>query len=106
MLKQHIENLKGHVDFKNTILILDRGYYFLELKLFLKKHCIKYISRLQKDTYGSEISQMKSDDENIKIKNTTNRRQNISDENTLKKLKKMTHISAKVIKIPIINKKG
>ena len=37
MLKEHIENLKDKVDFKNTILLLDRGYYSLELKLFLEK---------------------------------------------------------------------
>lgn len=106
MLKQHIENLKEHVDFKNTILILDRGYYSLELKLFLEKHGINYIFRLPKDTYGSEISQMESDDENIKIKNITSRRKNITDENILKKLEKIAYIPARVVKMPIINEKG
>lgn len=105
MLKQHIENLKEHIEFKNTILLLDRGYYSLELKLFLEKHGINYIFRLPSDTYCTEISKMKTDDENLKIKNITRRRQSITDEYTLKKLENIPYIPARVVKIPIINEK-
>ena len=88
MLKEHIKTLKDKVDFKNTILLLDRGYYSLELKLFLEKHGIKYIFRLASNVYEKEISNMENIDENLKIKNTAERQRSITDENLLKKAKK------------------
>ena len=103
MLKQHIETLKEVMDFKKTILIMDRGYYSLELKLFLEKHGINYIFRLASNIYEKEINNMQNSDENLKIKNTTKRRKTIKDENLLKKAKKLPWIEARVIKIPIIN---
>ena len=66
MLKEHIKTLKDRVDFKNTILLLDRGYYSLELKLFLEKHGIKYIFRLASNIYEKEINKMENIDENLK----------------------------------------
>lgn len=86
MMKQHIETLKNIIDFNKTILLLDRGYYSLELKLFLEKYGIHYVFRLSSKTYEKEISNMEK-----------------SDENLLKKAKKLPWIEARVIKIPIIN---
>ena len=85
MLKKHIETLKEVIDFKNTILLLDRGYYSLELKLLLEKHNIHYVFRLASNIYQKEISAMEKCDENLKIKNTAERRKSINDENILKK---------------------
>lgn len=103
MMKQHIETLKNIIDFKNTILLLDRGYYSLELKLFLEKYGINYVFRLPRITYEKEINNMKNSDENLKISNTSERRRSITDENLLKKAEKLLWIEARVIKIPIIN---
>ena len=75
MLKQHIETLKEVIDFKKTILIMDRGYYSLELKLFLEKNGINYIFRLSSKVYEKEINNMKNSDENLKIQNTSKRRE-------------------------------
>lgn len=103
MLKKHIETLKEVIDFKNTILLLDRGYYSLELKLLLEKHNIHYVFRLASNIYQKEISAMEKCDENLKIKNTAERRKSINDENILKKAEKELWIEARVIKMPIIN---
>ena len=103
MMKQHIETLKNIIDFKKTILLLDRGYYSLELKLFLEKYGINYVFRLPRITYEKEINNMKNSDENLKISNTSERRRSITDENLLKKAEKLLWIEARVIKIPIIN---
>ena len=103
LLQKHIKNIKNLVNLNKVILILDTGYYSFELKLFLEKQGIKYIFRLGPEVYKKEISQMKNFDENLKISNTTPRRQAISDLNLLKKAKQLPYIEARVIKVPIIN---
>lgn len=80
MLKKHIENLK------NTILIMDRGYYSLELKLFLEKHKINYIFRLSSQVYEKEINNMNESGEILKIKYTSIRQKSIKDEDLLKRV--------------------
>lgn len=103
LLQKHIKNIKNLVNLNKVILILDTGYYSFELKLFLEKQGIKYIFRLGPEVYKKEISQMKNFDENLKISNTTPRRQAISDPNLLKKAKQLPYIEARVIKVLIIN---
>ena len=66
-MKQHIETIKNIIDFNKTILLLDRGYYSPELKLFLEKYGIYYVFRLSSSTYEKEISNMGKSDENLKI---------------------------------------
>ena len=88
MMKQHNETLKNIIYFNKTILLLDRDYYSLELKLFLEKYGTHYVFRLSSTTYEKEISNMEKSDENIKISNNSNRRKSITDENLLKKAKK------------------
>ena len=80
LLKQHIDNIEDLVDLKKIILIMDAGYYSLELKLILEKRGINYIFRLPPSTYRYEISQMKKFRRIFKIqqhrrKKTKNKRQ-------------------------------
>ena len=105
LFKQHINNIKDLVDLKKVIIIVDAGYYSLELKLILEKKGINYIFRLPPNTYNDEISKMKNFDENLRFSNTTARRQNIKEENILKKAKKLPYIEGRVVKVPIINEK-
>lgn len=102
-LKQHIKNIEKFVNLDKIILIMDAGYYSLELKIFLENLGIKYIFRLGSDVYKKEISQMTKIDENLKIRNITSRRKAIKDENILKKAKELPYIEARIIKLPIIN---
>jgi hypothetical protein len=90
LLKQHIDNIEDLVDLKKVILIMDAGYYSLELKLILEKRGINYIFRLPPSTYRYEISQMKNFDEYLKFNNTGERRRKIKDKNILKKGRKIT----------------
>ena len=103
LLKQHINNIENLVDLKKVILIMDAGYYSLELKLILEKRGINYIFRLPTTIYHHEISQMKNSDEYLRFTNTAKRRQQIKDENILKRAEKLLYIEGRVIKVPIIN---
>ena len=105
LLKQHIDNIEDLVDLKKVILIMDAGYYSLELKLILEKRGINYIFRLPPSTYRYEISQMKNFDEYLKFNNTGERRRKIKDKNILKKAEKLLYIEGRVVKVPIINEK-
>ena len=105
-LKQHILNIKNMVNLKDVLLIVDAGYYSLELKLFLENQGINYIFRLSPHVYSKEISQMKSCDEIIKFQNSSPRRKQISDENLKKQAEKLLYIEGRVIKLPYTNQKG
>lgn len=89
LLKKHIETLENYLDLSNTILIIDRGYFSLELALFLENKGIDYIFRLKSNTYIDERYFMKYDDEYLNIKLNTNRIQNIKDENIKKQAKEL-----------------
>lgn len=103
LLKEHIKNVKNLVNLKDLILVIDAGYYSLELKLFLEKQGVNYIFRLAPHVYSKEISKMTTFDETLQISNTGSRRKTIRDENLLKKAEKLPYIEARIIKIPIIN---
>lgn len=89
LLKQHIESLEKYIDLSNTILIIDRGYFSLELLLYLENKGIDYIFRLKSNTYIDERYFMQSNDEYLDIKLNSNRIQNIKDEETKEQAKKM-----------------
>ena len=101
LLKKHIKNIKDLVDLKKTILVIDAGYYSLELKLFLERMKVNYVFRLAPNVYEKEISNMTSYDEILRISNTSGRRQSIKDVQLLEKAKKLPWIEARILKIPI-----
>ena len=97
LLKEHIESLEKHMDFSNTILIIDRGYYSLELLLYLENKGINYIFRLKNNIYIDERYFMESNDEYLDIKLNSNRIQNIKDENLKLQAKNMKIISKRFV---------
>ena len=104
-LKQHINNIKGLLDLDNIVLLLDAGYYSLDLKLFLESMNINYVFRLTPNIYEKEISNMNGHDEILKISNTSSRRRSIKDPDLLEKAEKLLFIEGRVIKVPLINEK-
>ena len=82
---------------------MDAGYYSLELKIFLDEIGVRYVFRLSPTTYDKEISEMTTMDEILQIKNKSSRRISIKDENILEIAKKLLHIEARIVNIPIIN---
>lgn len=89
LLKQHIESLEKYIDLSNTILIIDRGYFSLDMLLYLENKGIDYIFRLKSNTYIDERYHMDSDDEYLDIKLNSNRIQNIKDKKIKKQAKEM-----------------
>ena len=106
MLKEHILKLSKFPNFKDFIIILDAGYYSLELKIFLDEIGARYVFRLSPTTYDKEISEMTTMDEILQIKNKSSRRISIKDENILEIAKKLLHIETRIVNIPIINIKN
>lgn len=96
LLKKHLENVNKYIDLKNTIIILDRGYYSLELMLLFDLLGLKYIFRLRSDIYIDERYEMR-DDEYLDIKLTNNRTQNIKDETLLKQIENKEYISRRFV---------
>lgn len=97
LLKQHIESLENHIDFSNTILIIDRGYYSLEMLLYLENKGINYVFRLKNNTYIDERYNMKSNDEYLDIKLNSNRICNIKNEEILKQANEMKNIRRRFV---------
>ena len=103
ILKKHLENVNKHIDLNNTIIILDRGYYSLELMLLFDSLGLKYIFRLRDDIYINERYGMKND-EYLNIKLINNRTQNIKNEVLLKKIENKKYISRRFVNYKITEK--
>ena len=71
--KIHRENMKLKFSNYKMISIKDRGYVSLEDIYYSIKNDIKFIQRLDSKSFNKEISQMKSNDEEIEIQYEYNR---------------------------------
>lgn len=103
LLKKHLENVNKYIDLNNTIIILDRGYYSLELMLLFDSLGLKYIFRLRDDIYIDERYGMKND-EYLNIKLINNRTQNIKNNVLLKKIENKKYISGRFVNYKITEK--
>ena len=108
------------MDFEKTIIILDRGYYSLELMLLFDliglKYIfrlnslelmllfdligLKYIFRLKSDIYGEERNGM-GDDEYLDIKLTDSRTQKVTDETLFKQIENKKYITRRFVNYKI-----
>lgn len=103
LLKEHLKNIQGHVDFSKCIIILDRGYYSLELMLFFDSIGLNYIFRLRKDVYIDEREGMGEDEYlNIELKN--NRIQNFKDDKLLEKIQNKDYFKRRFVNIELKTK--
>jgi len=73
LYQKHVKNLKENFSNHKIINIRDRGYASLELMCNDMNKSMKFIQRIDSDSYKKEISQMKSNDEEITINYTYNR---------------------------------
>lgn len=97
LLKKHIESLEQYIDLSKSILVIDRGYFSLEMLFYLEKKGIDYIFRLKDNTYIDERYFMESNDEYLDIKLTSNRIQNIKDEKIKKEAKEMKYLRRRFV---------
>ena len=100
LLKKHLENVKKYMDFEKTIIVLDRGYYSLELLLLFDLLGLKYIFRLKSDIYKDERDGM-GDDEYLDIKLNDNRTQKVTDETLLKQIENKEYITRRFVNYKI-----
>lgn len=71
--KLHREKIINKLNDYKIISIKDRGYISLEDMYYSINNNIKFVQRLDKKSFSKEISQMKSNDEEIEIKYEYNR---------------------------------
>jgi hypothetical protein len=91
--------------FKNQKLctLFDRLFPSIELFHFLNQNGIKFVCRLKNIAYKEEKEKMKSNDECIDIKITSNRIRHIKDEKLKKKLLEMEEVRLRLSKIELEN---
>jgi len=80
------------------IVIFDRGYPSIDMLHFLEKNNVKYIIRLQDNTYNAEIKSMNTNDEVINLKITNNRLRGVNDKKVLEELKERKVVTTRIVK--------
>ena len=73
MAKINIEKAFSIIGNQKLLIIFDRGYPSLEFFHYLEERNIKFIMRLSSKDYKKEKSEMKSNDETIRIEHTSSR---------------------------------
>lgn len=68
LAKENIKTVKQMMPDKDYVFVFDRGYPSVELFHYMEEMGVKYIIRLQSNTYENEKRNMKSDDEIVEIK--------------------------------------
>lgn len=96
---KNMENAVEIINLKECLIIFDRGYPSVELIMYLEGKGIKYIFRLQSQTYEREKRMMKTKDEWIEIKLDCARRRSIKDETLSKRAKEKQHLKCRMTKV-------
>lgn len=103
LAKKNIKKAKEILGNRKIIIIFDRGYPSIEMLKFLDDNGIKYIIRLQDNTYSRERREMKSNDEEVEIKLTRDRLTGKMDEKTYNELKKQGVYKTRFVKHELPN---
>lgn len=62
LFKINLKNSQDTIDFKKSIIALDRGYVSLELMSWLNELGLYFVQRLKNNTYKAEVNQIKTCD--------------------------------------------
>lgn len=103
LAKRNIEKIKKVHRDKKFLIIFDRGYPSVELINYLEENEIKYLIRLQDNTYEKEKRDMKSNDEEVEIKLTGHRLAGKMSEETKEKLKAKKVLKTRFVKVELSN---
>lgn len=102
LAKKNIENMCSILAEENKIItIFDRGYLSIEMLMFMMESPVFYLFRLQGNTFNSERTSMKTNDEIVQLELSYNRLSRISDMNIKKKAKELKSIPARMVKITL-----
>lgn len=86
---------------RKIITIFDRGYFSTEMLMFLLELPIKFLFRLQGNTFNKERKSMQSDDEIVEFKTNGARASNISDKYLKGRASEVKQVPLRLVKIKL-----
>lgn len=101
LLKINIKNSKKVFDFNKSILTLDRGFISLEMMSILIENGFYFVQRHNEQYYKKEMSQVKTNDENIKIKLNSGRLRGFKDQKIKEKYSKKLHLELRCVTVEL-----
>ena len=105
LAKNNINNLLGLFSCDDVLLIFDRGYPSIEFFYYLIKKGVKFLFRIEEDSYKSEKRRMKSNDEFVDIELNESRLKSIKDKKIKNMLCEKGSLRLRVTKIKLDNGK-
>ena len=101
LLKINLENIKNLIDFEKSILTLDRGFISIEMMARLIENDLFFVQRHNSQYYKDEISQIKTNDEIIKIKLNSGRLRGFKDLELKEKYSKELYLELRVVTVEL-----
>ena len=101
LLKINLENIKNVIDFEKSILTLDRGFISIEMMARLIENDLFFVQRHNSQYYKDEISQIKTNDETIKIKLNSGRLRGFKDPELKEKYSKELYLELRVVTVEL-----
>ena len=101
LLKINLENIKNVIDFEKSILTLDRGFISIEMMARLIENDLFFVQRHNSQYYKDEISQIKTNDEIIKIKLNSGRLRGFKDLELKEKYSKELYLELRVVTVEL-----
>ncbi|MGL4670303.1 MAG: IS4 family transposase [Methanobacteriaceae archaeon] len=98
---ENIENTSEIIDLKKAIIVFDRLYASTELFMQLSEKQSHFIFRLKKSIYKKERKKMKTDDEWVDIRLTSNRTQKIKNKALKEKAEQTNYLNLRIVNIPL-----
>lgn len=97
LFKINLKNSQKIIDFKNSIITMDRGFVSLELMAWLIEHDIFFVQRSRNNFYKAEINQIKESDSPIKIKLNSSRLRSFKDPELKEKYAKELYLELRLL---------
>lgn len=101
LLKINLENSRNFIDFEKSILTLDRGFLSIEIMVILIELGFNFVQRLNSQYYKDEISQIKTNDEIIKIKLNSGRLRGFKDPILKEKYSKELYLELRCVTVEL-----
>ena len=101
LLKINLENSKDLLDPEKSILTLDRGFISLEIMATLIEKGLYFVQRHNSRYYKREISQIKTNDEYIKIKLNSGRLRGFKDPQLKEKYSKELYLEVRCVTVKL-----
>ena len=103
LLKINIKNALKIINFKNSILTLDRGYVSLELMAWLIEHRIFFVQKSRSNFYKEEINKITASDSPLKIKLNSSRLQSFKNPELKEKYSHELYLELRLVTIELEN---